>query len=208
MLDADLFRAGYGPLAEDVKAFPSLFFVPCSIANPTTQICHAQCLLFTLYLPIRRHAYDVAGSSPRSPNDMCLSMIESRHYRPCAPSEQTAGTRHVVKATCRPLKNCLLHVHAGPVSQPSGSASQSAPETQARFLDRGLWTGRFGICWMKQRQPKVELNRWIWTLLRKLRDIICEEARNCTHPWQPTRLNGWNSVFSSSARHYIKAGNE
>ena len=34
-----------------------------------------------------------------------------------------------------------------------------------------------------------------------------KEGRKCTHPWQPTRLNGWNRVCLSSARH-VKASND
>ena len=35
-----------------------------------------------------------------------------------------------------------------------------------------------------------------------------QEGRKFTHPWQPTRLNGWNSVYLSSARHSMEASND
>ena len=37
---------------------------------------------------------------------------------------------------------------------------------------------------------------------------IPQEGRKFTHPWQPTRLNGWNKVCPSSAGHSINAGND
>ena len=37
---------------------------------------------------------------------------------------------------------------------------------------------------------------------------VRKEGRTFTHPWQSIRLNGWNSVRSSSAWHSIKASND
>lgn len=34
------------------------------------------------------------------------------------------------------------------------------------------------------------------------------EGRKFTHPWQPTKLNGWRIVCVSVSRHHIKAGND
>ena len=57
-----------------------------------------------------------------------------------------------------------------------------------------------------------EPQQWLWSSLNELARLqqvaaiaqatvafTRKEGRKFTHPWQPTRLNGWNSVCLSSA---------